>query len=336
MDLKKILSCNKCSSKNINHVDEDFLLCNSCNNKIKKTNHIYRFVESTLHDNFGFQWNKFSKVQLDSRNGSDESEKRLLFQSKLNPNDFKDKLILEAGCGNGRFTEIFLKYGAKVVAFDYSSAVEANMRNHKEHIKNGNLLLLQADVFNMPFKKNNFDYVFCYGVIQHTGDNEKCIAELSKFPKVKGGMLFMDIYSNSLKHYNPWIYFIMFIYRITNTPHMNRWNHVKSFVKKVYPLQIKILTYLHNRKGIKKYLKYIINRSPNSVYGINLYLDGKIDLKTAYDWSYMETFDAWAPSYDHPVSLSQWERLLSALNDKYKILHIGESGQGNIASLEHI
>ncbi len=49
MDLKKILACNKCGSKNINHVDEDFLLCNSCNNKIKKSNHIYRFVESTRH-----------------------------------------------------------------------------------------------------------------------------------------------------------------------------------------------------------------------------------------------------------------------------------------------
>ena len=88
-------------------------------------------MDGAYHSNFGLQWNKFSRVQLDSFNGSDESEQRLLNQSKLRPEDFNEKIILEIGAGNGRFTEIFLKFGARVLAVDYSTAIEANWRIHK-------------------------------------------------------------------------------------------------------------------------------------------------------------------------------------------------------------
>ena len=44
---------------------------------------VLTLLDDEYHDNFGYQWNRFNKLQLDSHNGSDESEGRLLNQSIL-------------------------------------------------------------------------------------------------------------------------------------------------------------------------------------------------------------------------------------------------------------
>ena len=86
-----------------------------------------------------------------------------------------------------------------------------------------------------------------------------------------------------------------------------------------------------------KILRWIINRSPNSVYGINLFLYGKIDLDCAYKWSLMDTYDAWAPRYDHPVSKKKWEQLVYELeNQGYRVDDIDNSGQGHTAVLSRV
>jgi ubiquinone/menaquinone biosynthesis C-methylase UbiE len=334
-NLKSFLKCPECGYDSQTW-NEHFVRCNSCGAKTKIEGSIPRFVDGSYHSNFGLQWNKFSTVQLDSFNGSDESEMRLLNQSKLCPEDFNGKTILEVGAGNGRFTEIFLKFGARVLAVDYSSAIEANWRNHKKYIDKGRLLLIQGDLFNLPLTENSFDIVFCYGVIQHTGDNQKAISELSKFPKDNGRLL-MDIYSTSLKDFNPLIYLIRPFFSLLKVDDEKRLDIVEKFIQRVFPIQLKILRRLHRKKGLLKLLRWVVNRSPNSVYGINLFLYGKIDLDYAYKWSVMDTYDAWVPKHDHPVSRNKWVRLVSELNNKgYKVDDIDVSGQGHTAVLTRI
>ena len=85
-----------------------------------------RFVEeSNYADNFGMQWNLYSKTQLDSFSGHDISANRFWKATGWKASEMKDKWVLDAGCGSGRFSEIALSAGAKVVALDYSSAVDA-------------------------------------------------------------------------------------------------------------------------------------------------------------------------------------------------------------------
>ena len=73
---------------------------------------VINLIDDEYHDNFGYQWNRFNKLQLDSHNGSSESEDRLINQSEFSHEDFNGKVVLEVGAGNGRFTEILLKLGA--------------------------------------------------------------------------------------------------------------------------------------------------------------------------------------------------------------------------------
>lgn len=332
MKLEKYLKCNKCNSADLS-LSKFLIYCNNCESEINITNGIPRYVNGEYHSNFGLQWNKFSKVQLDSVNGSKESEDRLRLQSKLDLKLLSGKTILEVGAGNGRFTEIFLKYGARVISVDYSSAIDANLSNHESHMSEGNFFPIQADLFNLPIKTESFDMVFCYGVIQHTGNNKRAIWNLSKFPTLNG-RLFLDIYSNGLKHFNPLIYLIRPFFSIINVSEHRRLEIVENFVGLFFPLQLKILRLMHARGGIIKILRYIINRSPNSVYGINLYLDNKINLDTAYQWCVMDTFDAWAPKHDHPVSKKKWAKFMAELVDNgYRVDDIGLSGQGHTAAL---
>ena len=107
----------------------------------------------------------------------------------FHPSLLKDKLILEAGSGAGRFTEILLKYKSVVHSFDFSTAVEANAINNKDE----NLILVQADIRKIPFQKKFYDFVICLGVLQHTPNPEESIRSLWNMLK-PGGKLIIDHY----------------------------------------------------------------------------------------------------------------------------------------------
>ncbi len=107
-------------------------------------NGLPRFVESTDYvESFGYQWNKFRLVQLDSVNGSTLSLDRFFQGTNWTPEDLSGARVLEAGCGAGRFTEILLSTGADVWSFDYSRSVDAAWLTHRGHT---GLNLCQADI----------------------------------------------------------------------------------------------------------------------------------------------------------------------------------------------
>ena len=148
---------------------------------------IPRFVSADNYSaDFGSQWNMFPKTQLDSFSGVDVTESRLkrCFGGDLSV--LEGRTVLEAGSGAGRFTEILLKYGAKLSSFDFSSAVEANASNNGI---SDELLLVQADIRHIPFPKCHFDYVVCLGVLQHTPDPEQSVRCLWEMVKPGGSMI---------------------------------------------------------------------------------------------------------------------------------------------------
>ncbi len=159
---------------------------------------IPRFVnEGSYASLFGDQWKQYKKTQLDSYSGSPISENRLNRCLGELKNDLQGKLVLEAGCGAGRFTEILLKKGASLVSSDLSSAVEVNAENFPV---SDNHMVIQADINDMPYADESFDVVICLGVIQHTPDTEKTIKDLYKLVK-KGGTLVIDHYTFSKSNY---------------------------------------------------------------------------------------------------------------------------------------
>jgi len=140
---------------------------------------------------FGLQWKAFRKTQLDSYTGTTVSRDRLARCLGGSLDVLRGKTVLEVGCGAGRFTELMLNAGARVFACDLSNAIEANFENC---CKSPNYFVCQADVRQLPFARESFDFVVCLGVIQHTPNPEETIAALARFVK-PGGSLVIDHYS---------------------------------------------------------------------------------------------------------------------------------------------
>jgi 2-polyprenyl-3-methyl-5-hydroxy-6-metoxy-1,4-benzoquinol methylase len=78
--------------------------------------------------NFGKQWNKFDKTQLDRENdGMTLSKDRFFAETLWDQEDLMGKEVLEVGSGAGRFSKVILEHTKGVLySVDFSDAVTAN------------------------------------------------------------------------------------------------------------------------------------------------------------------------------------------------------------------
>jgi SAM-dependent methyltransferase/uncharacterized protein YbaR (Trm112 family) len=132
---------------------------------------------------FGYEWTEFSEY-------NSENFREWLAGS---PPDsfFSGKFGLEAGCGAGRHTKTAVNLGAEICAVDLSKAVDVafqkNRNSPRAHI-------IQADIYDLPFRKGIFDFVYCLGVIQHLPDPPAGFSILSTYVQ-PGGFFFINVYA---------------------------------------------------------------------------------------------------------------------------------------------
>ena len=91
------------------------------------------------------------------------------------------------GCGPGRFTDVALTMGARVIALDYSSAIDAAQTNFAG--KEADVLFIQGDALKLPLKTDSVDYVFTIGVLHHTPSPANGVREAHRVLKRGGSLL---------------------------------------------------------------------------------------------------------------------------------------------------
>jgi len=133
---------------------------------------------------FGWQWQHFT--QEDSR----YAEQFLGWIAPVTPEFFRDKVVLEGGCGKGRHTQLAARWGAQdVIGIDLSEAVETAFAATRSL---PNAHIIQADIYRLPLARR-FDYAFSVGVLHHLPDPRAGFLSLAS--KVKPG-----------GHLSAWIY----------------------------------------------------------------------------------------------------------------------------------
>jgi 2-polyprenyl-3-methyl-5-hydroxy-6-metoxy-1,4-benzoquinol methylase/uncharacterized protein YbaR (Trm112 family) len=245
---------------------------------------IPRFVpESNYADNFGMQWKKFRMTQLDSFSGHPISKNRFFDATRWTPAELKDQWALDVGCGAGRFAEVALQAGAKVIAIDYSTAVDASYANLKHH---ENFHVIQADVYALPLRKTSFSFVYSLGVLQHTPDVKRAFFALPPMLR-KGGKFCVDFYEKSWKSNLLPKYWLRPI-----TKRVNK-NKLFATLEKVIPVFLPISVGLSKIPVIGKLAKRAIPVA-------NFHGELPLTKKQHFEWSLLDTFDWLSPEFDNP------------------------------------
>jgi SAM-dependent methyltransferase len=146
-------------------VMEGSLVCQGCKWRAPILRGIPRLIRGTLDAEkkataaaFGYEWTHYSQLTEADKN------EFLAWIAPVSPADFRDQVVLDAGCGKGRHIFLAAQFGARtVVGVDLSDAVEAAFQNTR-HLPN--VHVVQADILDLPFA-DPFTLAYSIGVIHH-------------------------------------------------------------------------------------------------------------------------------------------------------------------------
>ncbi len=122
----------------------------------------------------------------------------------LSPESFRNKAIIDAGCGFGPLSKFFLDNGARhVLCIDYSDAIFKAQDFLKAY--SDRVTFVYGDIVK-PALKPVFDMFVSHGVLIHVSSASAAYNELSKAVRPKGGTGFIWVYS---KEGNRFLYFML-------------------------------------------------------------------------------------------------------------------------------
>jgi len=279
------------------------LVCLGCGQRHPIVNGVPRFVASDNYAHaFGWQWNRWRKLQIDRLSGHRLSEARFIADSRWDPSWIRGKLILDAGCGAGRFTDVAAQLGARVIACDLSSAIEACRTNCAEPEGlspiRGEVAQVQANLLDLPFRAGVFDAVFCMGVIQHTPDPPQVMRALPRLLK-PGGRLAYNFYEHS-----PLRKFEVIKYALRRTtpgwPEPRLLALCKAMVATLFPVTF-VMSRIPVVRALVRFIPICATHSP------------ALTLRQQYEWTLLDTFDWFNPRYEICQDHREVAKLLSGL-----------------------
>jgi SAM-dependent methyltransferase/uncharacterized protein YbaR (Trm112 family) len=175
--------------------------------------------ESHVSESFGFEWRTYHKGGFEKGTvfgrTIDEEVKYFFDGLAVSEKNIRGKRILDAGCGSGVLTtEIARRYpGTEVVAMDIISAMAEVYRSGSQL---PNLHVVRASILEPPFPPDSFDFVWCNGVIHHTGNSRRAFESLTSLTK-PGGRAYFWVYEKKLSP-------MVFVRQILRPAGLARWN----------------------------------------------------------------------------------------------------------------
>jgi len=292
-----VLRCTICHARLLPQEGGE-LVCSGCERMFPAPQGVARFVTPDNYaDSFGFQWHRYHRTQLDHAEVR-EAEEHFRRKTGFSPEELQGKLVLDVGCGMGRFAEVATRWGARVVGVDLSAAAEVAARN----LASRDFAAFQADVFFLPFAPESFDFIYSIGVLHHTPDCEKAVKTLPCYLK-PGGRMAVWLYSR----YSHW-------YRFSDV--YRRYTHRMSAANLHRVLKVAVPFFYHLDRGLRtvplvgKPTAGVVHH----VFPVNRHADPETRVLNTFDW--------YSPKYQ---SKHTYEQVFRWFEDcGFEDLHVGE------------
>jgi len=153
---------------------------------------------------YGLQWNRFRIIR------TEEDEATFFNRTRLGAADLDGKLVLDAGCGMGRYLRIAAQGPQRrVIGMDLSRAVHA--ARELTALLPG-VSLVRGDLLRLPFPTESFEVIYSLGVLDHTPDPRAAFLGLARLLK-PGGRLVVWVYEKE----RPAIEWMMNLQRAVST-----------------------------------------------------------------------------------------------------------------------
>jgi len=148
------------------------------NNLARKNSHYY------IYSNEGENIDAESFRRSGERDVQELVLDDVLLKAHLQP--FKEKTMVEIGCGIGRLTEFLIPHFKRVYGFDISSEM---IQQGKQRLPEA--FLISTDGQSIPLENESVDFVFSFITFQHM-PNKKIVkrnmSEIERVLKVGGGV----------------------------------------------------------------------------------------------------------------------------------------------------
>ncbi|MBA3052198.1 class I SAM-dependent methyltransferase [bacterium] len=144
---------------------------------------------------FGKNWKKFVRSIDDIR--IDKAKESLA--DMLGAENLRDKDFLDAGAGSGLFSLAACLLGARVYSFDYDiesvECVQYLNGKYAPHAKDWKIE--KGDILDAEYISSlgNFDIVYSWGVLHHTGDMWQACDNAAGLVR-KGGLIYIALYND--------------------------------------------------------------------------------------------------------------------------------------------
>lgn len=143
-------------------------------------------IDPKTVQSFGAEWQKFNSFGIEEINSIAQEYFDIITPQMLN----KNSMVLDAGCGSGRWSKYVASRAKFVEAIDPSDAVITALRALKG---NSNIRVSKASIGNLPFADSSFDFILCLGVLHHLPNTENALQALVQKLK-EGGHLLLYLY----------------------------------------------------------------------------------------------------------------------------------------------
>jgi ubiquinone/menaquinone biosynthesis C-methylase UbiE len=148
---------------------------------------------------------------------------------------YRDKRVLEVGFGAGTDFIQWLRAGAIASGVDLT---EEALKNLRARIAIYGLpqpeSLNVADAERLPFPDNHFDLGYSWGVLHHTPDTDKAVAELIRVIRPGGELKIMLYNRRALITFKHWVKYALLKGQPWRSFHWTLWNHMESIGTKGY------------------------------------------------------------------------------------------------------